>query len=86
MSNNSPSLISLNPVDGIVSKKSIIKSYYGQIELEEYEDKELSKLYKLNLKLKDLKPEIAQEIIRVMTPFFEDPVNPQLNLFVEDDN
>jgi hypothetical protein len=84
MQTNSPSLMKLNPIDGIISKKSIIKSNYGQIDLEEYEDDEMRKLYKFNLKLKDLQPEIAQEIIRVMTPFFEDPINPQLELFVEE--
>ena len=80
---NKPNLITINPLDGIISKKTIIKSIYGQIELEEYQEKE-SDLYKLTLKMKDLKPEIAKEFIRIIKPFFEDPVNPQLTIFVEE--
>lgn len=81
--NMTPSIDNFNPVTGIQSVKTTIKSDFGIAELEEYFEDE-SELYKFKLQLKGLKPEVAREIIRVIKPFFEDPVSPQLTLFPEE--
>jgi hypothetical protein len=76
----------ITPKEGLVSFKTSLKSIHGQLDLEECEkniDGLIETRYKLNLQLKNLKPEVAEEIIRVLTPFFKDPISPQLQLFPE---
>jgi hypothetical protein len=65
-----------------------LKSFHGRLQLEEFDkniDGFIETRYKINLQLKDLKPEVAQEIIRVLTPFFKDPSSPQLQLFTKEE-
>lgn len=77
-----PTINNFNP-DYLLSTKNTIKSEYGVVELEEYE-KEDETLYRLNLRLKDLPPTTANECLRLLKPIFENPINPQLSLFVEE--
>lgn len=79
-----PSIDAFDPAHGIQSVKTTIKSEFGVAELEQYEQAE-QELYKFKLQLKGLKPEVANEIIRVVQPFFEDPTNVQLNLFADNE-
>lgn len=78
-----PDISEFDPAHGIQSVKTTIKSQFGVAELEQYTEDE-AELYKFKVQLKGLKPEVANEIIRVIKPFFEDPISPQLTLFPED--
>lgn len=77
-----PDISNFDPAHGIQSVKTTIKSDFGIAELEAYTEDEAEK-YKFKLQLKSLNPEVAVEIIRAVKPFFEDPVSPQLTLFIE---
>lgn len=65
------------------SVKTTIKHQMGMTSIENYFDKEGCPKANFELKLKDLHPNIAQELLRVTRPFIEDPVSPQLTLFPE---
>jgi hypothetical protein len=78
-----PSFDNLNP-QYEHSVKTIYKHKMGMTSIENYFDKDGFPKSNFELKLKDLNPNIAQELIRVTKPFIEDPVHPQLTLFPED--
>ena len=79
-----PTIESFDPVHGVQSIKTSIKSEFGVAELEQYEQDE-QELYKFKLQLKGLKPEVANEIIKVIQPFFEDPTSVQLHLSTDNE-
>jgi hypothetical protein len=81
-----PTLQNVNPSHGLLAKATRIKSYFGTFEHEKYEKKDGEDFLlrnKIKLNLQDLTDEVTIEIIRVLTPFFEDPVSPQLELFTD---
>jgi hypothetical protein len=81
-----PTIDNVKPCHGILAKTTKIKSYFGTFEHEKYEKKDGENFLlrnKLKVNLSDLTDEVTIEIIRVLTPFFEDPVSPQLELFTE---
>ncbi|BAQ65577.1 hypothetical protein [Geminocystis sp. NIES-3709] len=79
---SAPTLENINPNCGH-NLKTEIKSKYGNLSLEDYYNKDDFLRYKINLKIAELTPEIAKEMLRVLTPFFENPLSPQLELFAE---
>ena len=72
------------PID-LVATSTEIKSSQGVFKITAKETEDGVK-YELKLQIKDLSQPVAEEIMRVVTPFFENPESPQLNLFVEDNN
>jgi hypothetical protein len=85
--NNTPTLNHVTT--DLISKKTTLKNSYGSFDLEEKfkeVDGEYDFFYSITLKLQGLRPEVASEVIRTITPFFEDPVSPQLTLFPAEDD
>jgi hypothetical protein len=78
----------ITPKEGLVSLTTCLKSLHGKLQVEKFEkniDGFIETRYKLNLQLKDLQPQVAEEIMQVLTPFFKDPISPQLQLLAEEE-